>query len=142
MIKEIASKLGLMKEATGARGERQAAWFLFWRKGFTIIARNWRSPKDERDELDLVCKDGEILVFVEVKTRDSLSVVRGYDAVNVRKRKVMRRAALAYLYALHPCRRPKAVRFDVVEVSQPRSGADPEILHFENIQVLGKGFLP
>ncbi|MFA5264763.1 MAG: YraN family protein [Opitutaceae bacterium] len=142
MIRNIARVLGLRKESTGERGECLAGRFLSWKKRYAIVARNWRNPKDRREELDLVCKDGEILVFVEVKTRDSLSAVRGYDAVNARKRKVMRRAALAYLFALAPSRRPKAVRFDVVEVSQPAGGGEPQILHFENISVLGRHFLP
>ena len=35
------------------------------------MARNWRSPRDRRDEIDLVCRDGDVLVVCEVKTRSS-----------------------------------------------------------------------
>jgi putative endonuclease len=53
----------------GARGEQAAADFLKARQGYAILARNWRSPRDQRDEIDLICRDGDVLVFVEVKAR-------------------------------------------------------------------------
>ncbi len=53
----------------GEAGERVAERYLRREKGFKRIARNWRNPQDRREEIDLVMKDGEVLVFVEVKTR-------------------------------------------------------------------------
>jgi len=53
----------------GAAGEAAAADFLRRRHGFAIVARNWRSPRDRRHEIDLVARDGDVLVFVEVKAR-------------------------------------------------------------------------
>jgi Holliday junction resolvase-like predicted endonuclease len=75
----------------GARGERLAADFLQREHGFAILARNWRNPRDRREELDLVCRDGDALVFVEVKTRSSAALVTGYHAVTRRKKRVLLR---------------------------------------------------
>ena len=51
----------------GARGEQAACRYLE-NKGWSILARNWRVG---RDELDIVARDGDVLVVVEVKTRAS-----------------------------------------------------------------------
>jgi putative endonuclease len=127
-------------DSLGARGERLAARWLKRRKSFRILARNWRSPRDHRDELDLVCLDGEVLVFVEVKTRAASALVQGYDAIDERKRRVLCRAAEAYLAGLRPQHRPRTVRCDAVEIAWPAEGqpVEPEVRHFENIPVFGK----
>ena len=124
--------------ATGDRGERLAAAFL-GAKGFKIIARNWRSPRDRRDEIDLVCRDGEVLVFVEVKTRTATALVPGYHAVDRRKKDVLRRAATAYLRSLHPS--PATFRLDVVEVAT-HDDHESEVRHFENVPLFTKHFRP
>lgn len=127
------------KETPGARGERLAAEWLRREKGFSIIARNWRNPRDRREEIDLVCRDesggeGSVLVFVEVKTRAAGALVPGYYAVDARKKEVLRRAAMAYLNTLDARSRPTTWRCDVVEVALPAEGRGaPEILHFENV---------
>lgn len=127
------------KETPGARGERLAAEWLRREKGFSIIARNWRNPRDRREEIDLVCRDGEVLVFVEVKTRAADALVPGYYAVDARKKDVLRHAIAAYLKGLDARSRPTTWRCDIVEVALPtdEEGA-PEILHFENVS-LGHG---
>lgn len=125
--------------ATGAAGEQAAAAFLRTR-GLVIVTRNWRNPRDHREELDLVCRDGEALVFVEVKARAASALVPGYYAVNRRKKKVLLRACAAYLRALHPP--PATFRFDVVEVATHHDGRPPEILHFENVPLFSKHFRP
>jgi putative endonuclease len=129
----------------GAQGERAAADFLRRRKGYAIVVSNWRNPRDRRDELDLVCRDGETLVFVEVKARAAGALVPGYHAVDRRKKRVLRRTIEAYLKQLAV--RPRSFRLDVVEVALPpesaTAGAEPgdaEILHFENIPLFGKHF--
>lgn len=114
----------------GAAGEQLAADHLRRHCGFAIIARNWRNPRDVRQEIDLVCRDREVLVFVEVKTRPAAARVRGFFAVDRRKKRVLRRAIHAYLVGL---RRPPAVhRLDVVEVVLD-AGRPPEVRHFENV---------
>ena len=125
-------------EATGGMGERLAADFLAGR-GFKILARNWRSPRDRRDEIDLICREGEAVVFVEVKTRSASALVPGYYTVDTRKKKVLRRAATVYLRQLHPP--PPVFRLDVVEVTT-RGNAKPEVRHFENVPLFTKHFRP
>lgn len=124
----------------GERGEELAAAWLRRERNFVIVARNWRSPRDRRDEIDLVCRDAEVMVFVEVKARAAGAMVPGYFAVNARKKRVLRRAIEAYLAQLRE--RPQTFRFDVVEVIFPAAGADqpPEILHFENVPLFSKYF--
>jgi putative endonuclease len=92
--------------------------------GLKVLARNWRNPDDTREELDLVCKDGDVLVFVEVKARKSGSLVNGYQAVNKRKKEVLLRACRAYLGRLRPPARH--YRFDIVEVAHSASPAAVE----------------
>jgi putative endonuclease len=124
----------------GAEGERLAADWLRRERRFEIVARNWRSPRDRRHEIDLVCRDGAALVFVEVKARAAHARVAGYFAVNVRKKRLTRRAAEAYLARLRE--KPATFRFDVVEVEMPPAGAAaaPTIRHFENVPLFGKHF--
>jgi putative endonuclease len=126
----------------GDRGERLAAGYLQRELGFAIVARNWRSPHDRRDELDLVARDGDVLVFVEVKARSAGALVPGYYAVNKRKKRVVLRAARAYLAGL--AQRPRTLRFDVVEVTLPVAGAGtaPEVRHFANVPLFPKRFDP
>ncbi len=118
----------------GQRGERAAADFLRTQRGFTIVVRNWRNPRDRRDELDLVCRDGEVLVFVEVKARKAGALVPGFYAVDQRKKRVLRRTIQAYLGRLGGA--PRTYRLDVVEVALPADGSAPEILHFANIPLV------
>lgn len=125
----------------GERGERLAADWLRREKRFSIVARNWRNPADRREEIDLVARDGEVLVFVEVKARATGALVPGYHAVDARKKRVLRRAVGTYLSQLQA--KPLTFRFDIVEISH---GADakgaPEILHFENVPLFQKHYRP
>jgi len=124
----------------GERGERLAAEWLRRERDFSIVARNWRNPRDRRDEIDLVARDGEALVFIEVKTRAPGALVPGFHAVDARKKRVLRRAAEAYLAGLRD--KPLTFRLDVVEVvlTAGSSDAAAEILHFENVALFGKDF--
>jgi putative endonuclease len=132
---------GNAREESGAYGERLAADYLRREKDFRIVARNWRSPRDRRDEIDLVARDGEVLVFVEVKTRDAAALVSGYHAVDERKRDVMRRAIEAYLAGLRV--KPVTVRFDIVEVALPaKSAMKPEVRHFANSALFSRQWRP
>src|SRR5689334_23069762 len=97
----------------GERGERTAAAWLVRERGFEVIARNWSSPRDRRDEIDLVCRDAGVLVFVEVKARAAGALVSGFHAIDARKKRVLRRAVRAYLSHLRE--KPGTFRFDVVE---------------------------
>ena len=78
--------------ALGRRGERAAAAFLTGR-GFRVIGTGFLA---RRGEVDLVCRDGDRLVLVEVKTRTSDAFGAPVEAVGVRKRRAMVAAAAEY----------------------------------------------
>jgi putative endonuclease len=100
-------------EATGpygAYGERVAACFLR-RSGYRVLLRNVAVGKSE---IDLVCREGEVLAFVEVKTRRDAKYGEPSEAVDARKRAHLVRASKVYLDEL---RRPSInYRFDIAEV--------------------------
>lgn len=123
----------------GARAEQIAADWLKVHRRFQVVARNWRNPRDEREEIDLVCRDGDVLVFVEVKARSAKALVPGYYAVDARKKRVLLRAARAYLARLRP--KPQTFRCDIVEIGLPDSASTPpEVRHFENVPLFSKGY--
>lgn len=94
----------------GKWGECQAARYLR-RNGYRILLRNVRIGGGE---IDLVCRHGEALVFVEVKARRSTDHGEPAEAVDAAKRARLVRAAYAYLAELG--REDLAYRFDIVEV--------------------------
>ena len=83
-----------------------------------------------RDEIDLVARDGDELVFIEVKTRKSEDFGRPVSAVDGEKRHALSRAAIRYLKAVGQPR--VCFRFDVVEVVGSIGGTDPVVRHVEN----------
>jgi putative endonuclease len=93
------------------RGEDAAAAFLE-RVGMRIEARNWRCSSGE---LDVVARDGDDLVFVEVKTRRSERAGTAEEAVSAAKQRRVVRLARAYL-ASEDRAYQGSVRFDVVAI--------------------------
>jgi putative endonuclease len=118
----------------GAAGERAAERFLCERHGYEVVARNWRHG---RDEIDLICRDGDVMVFVEVKARSAGALVPGYYSVDRRKKKALRRVIHAFLTSLKS--RPRTFRFDIVEVELV-AGRPDQVLVFENIPLFSKGY--
>lgn len=97
--------------ALGQWGEDFAARHLK-RWGWKILRRNFRAPGG--GEVDLVCRDGDTLVFAEVKTRRSEEMGRPLDAVDTKKQHLIRQGALYWLRLLEM---PDITfRFDVIEV--------------------------
>lgn len=97
--------------ALGAWGERVAAKELR-RHGIKILYRNYRAPHG--GEVDLICRHGDMLLFVEVKTRRTEKNFRPIDAVNRSKQALIKRGALSWLQLLgNP---DISFRFDVIEV--------------------------
>jgi putative endonuclease len=109
----------------GELGERAAKKQLK-RQGLKFLTANFRTP---RGEIDLIFRDGDCLVFVEVKTRSSEEWVRPAAAVNAERRRRLTRAALDYLRLLR--NPPVKVRFDIVEVLL-RDSAVREVRHLPN----------
>lgn len=108
----------------GQAGEAIAARYLEAR-GLRIVARNLRS---RLGELDLVARDGGVLVFVEVKTRRGPSGDPPQAAVGARKQTRLARLALGYL--AREWLRDLACRFDVVAVTLDPDGGPPRVEYF------------
>ena len=109
----------------GVLGEREAKKHLK-RLGMKFLTANFRT---ERGEIDLVFRDKDCLVFVEVKTRSSEEWTRPAAAVDRERRQRLTRTGLDYLRKL---KNPKVkVRFDIVEVLLD-SGAVREVRHLPN----------
>lgn len=97
---------------TGINGEQMAEHYLC-RQGMTTIARRYRG---EDGEIDLIMKDRDTIVFVEVKCRPHGGPGAGIFAVTPAKQRRMIHAAMAFLVNQEGLDQP--VRFDVVEISQ------------------------
>lgn len=97
--------------ATGREAEERAAIMLVER-GYRILDRNYRIP---RGELDLVARDGEYLVFVEVRARRSEALGEAVETIGSSKRAALLRAARAWISAHGAHGEP--VRFDVITFS-------------------------
>src|SRR6266478_1868668 len=110
------------------RGElgEQAARTHLRRLGLKLLVANFRS---RRGEIDLVFRDEDCLVFVEVKTRSSEDWIRPAAAVNARKRRLLSQTALDYLRLIH--NPPVKIRFDIVEVLL-HDGGISEVRHLPN----------
>ena len=101
------------KDELGTRGERIAERHLV-RRGLTVLDRNWRCAQGE---IDLVLRDGEETVFVEVKTRSSVAFGHPLEAITSAKLARLRRLAAAWC-AAHPG--ADRIRIDAVAVIAPR----------------------
>lgn len=96
----------------GNYGERVAtAWLRA--QGCRILARNYRSPR--KGEVDIIARDGRLLLFIEVKTRRAGGRIRGLDAVGKDKQALIERGANSWLKRLGT--RSLPWRFDVIEVT-------------------------
>jgi putative endonuclease len=109
----------------GRLGEKAAKRQLR-RQGMKFLVANFRSP---RGEIDLVFRDRDCLVFVEVKARSSEEWGRPAAAVDAERRRRLTRAALDYLRLLR--NPPVKLRFDIVEVLV-QGEAVREVRHLPN----------
>lgn len=117
----------------GKLGERAARAHL-QAQGLKFLTANFRST---RGEIDLVFRDQDCLVFVEVKTRSSETWARPAAAVNARKKRLLSQAALDYLRLLKDPR--VKIRFDIVEVLLA-DGEVREVRHLPNTFSLSPPF--
>jgi len=114
------------KDELGRRGEELAARFLE-RAGLVVVERNWRC---RHGEIDLVAKDGDELVFVEVKTRSGLGYGHPFEAITPVKLARLRR--LAGLWCLAHAGGAASIRIDAVAVVASRSG-EPTVEHLRGV---------
>jgi putative endonuclease len=108
------------KDALGRLGEDIAARHLE-QDGFVVLERNWRC---DLGEIDIVAREGDVLVVCEVKTRSSLRYGSPFEAVTERKLHRLERLGIAWMRERGV--RPRSMRIDVVAVLRPRSG--PSVL--------------
>jgi putative endonuclease len=121
----------LSRQQLGALGERHAARMLRAR-GFRLLEANYRT---KFGELDLIARDGDTLVFVEIRTRTSEAVVTPMESVNAEKQARIARLARYYRRArrLSDCH----CRYDVVEVLATPTGTVRAVRHIENAFIEG-----
>ncbi|MEU4214669.1 YraN family protein [Actinoplanes sp. NPDC026623] len=105
------------RKAVGAYGERLAERHLR-AQGLVVLARNWRRTEGE---VDLILRDGDDVVFCEVKTRRGDRYGTPAEAIGPAKVRRLRRLAARWLAETSV--RPHGIRFDVVAVLPQRRGA-------------------
>lgn len=110
----------------GRHGEDIAASYLRAER-HVILARNFRGRR--KGEVDIVARDGNLLLFIEVKTRRAPTLIRPLDAVDKSKQTLIERGANEWLRKLRT--RDIPWRFDVIEVLL-EEGKPPVIRHIEN----------
>ena len=110
----------------GELGEEASVGYLL-EKGYLILARNFRTP---HGEIDIVAVTGDLLVFVEVKTRSSHVFAYPEESVTLRKQAYMLSAAEYYLDSAPE--KWDTWQFDVIAVETNPKG-DLQIDHFENV---------
>ena len=112
--------------AIGSYGENVAAAFLR-RHGYRVLYRNFST---DEGEIDLVCRYGDVLVFVEVRTRAGIEFGRPVETIDRRKEGALRTAAATYLEMLEDDQ--IFHRFDAVEVML-REGKIPACTLVQNV---------
>ncbi len=103
-------------DALGRRGEDLAAAHLR-DLGLVVLERNYRS---RQGEIDIIARDGDVLVICEVKTRTTEHFGHPLAAVDHRKLRRMRRVAMDWLDEREV--RPRSIRFDVIGILDSPSG--------------------
>ena len=109
----------------GKKGENLATDYLK-QQGLSIVEQNYRQ---KTGEIDIIARDGNCLVFVEVKTRNSVQYGMPYEAVTARKQMQISKTALDYLTRNKLA--DQAARFDVISIIMKKDGK-AEIEHLPN----------
>jgi len=115
-----------MKAETGKWGEREAERYLVSRQRFSIVEKNWRCPLVE---IDIVARQKDVLVFVEVKTRSPEPYLSPKFTLTLNKRRRLGRLAKLYLKQNHIT--GQRCRFDVVALIR---GSDGKVENLEYIR--------
>lgn len=113
------------KQKIGKIGEYSAVEHLLnW--GYLILERNWRF---HRAEIDIIAKRNELLIFVEVKTRQSDRFGKPEDFVSSAQRKMIIGAAARYMEKM---KHEWAVQFDVIGILVNKHGIVQRLNHYED----------
>jgi len=133
-------RMGLSKSAKGTNLRKKGGEYegivddFLAKRGYNILEKNYHGG---RGEIDLIARDGDTLVFVEVKMRKGSDFGSGLEAIDIHKRRRMATAALDYLSHLE---REENCRFDVVSIERKEAGRI-EIDHFPDAFEVGEDFL-
>ncbi len=111
----------------GTVGEQEAMHYLA-KRGYTILCRNFRVGR--MGELDLIGRDGDILCFIEVKTRSNDHFGTPAQAVTSLKQATIKRLAQVYIQRFGLYDLP--VRFDIVALMMDRKGKIQDIQLLQN----------
>lgn len=114
----------MQKNTYGKTGEIVATNYLK-KLGYQILANNY---KNILGEIDIIARDGEYIVFIEVKTRLSRAFGEPFEAIDYRKQNKIRSVATMYLKTKHTL--DSLSRFDAIEIIGDLS--DPEINHVKD----------
>ena len=109
----------------GKWGEALALEFLK-KKGYTSVAAGWRS---RFGEIDIIVKNREYVVFVEVKLRKNADFAQAREYVGYTKQRKIIKTASLWLSSHKTSLQP---RFDVIEIYAADEHSEPEIIHLEN----------
>jgi len=115
------------RQRVGRQGEEDA-YFYLRRRGYTIIARNYRSP-NHHGELDLVGWDGAVLCFIEVKTRTKRDFKPAEAAVDREKQRDLVPVAREFLRHVGD---PREFRFDVLAIYYEHESGGARFELFQN----------
>jgi putative endonuclease len=131
-IRAMTSNLrALLNRLFGDRGERTAARFLR-RRGLRVLLRGYRTS---RGEIDLIAREGDLLVFVEVKARRHGVPA---EAVTLEKQRRITLAALHFQQKYNLLE--QSSRFDIVAIVWPDDRTPPQIEHIRNaFEAVGRG---
>jgi putative endonuclease len=112
----------------GIQGEDLAHRYLK-KKGYKILERNWRNG---RYEIDIIAKDKECIVFVEVRTRQENQLCSGYDSVNQRKKQILKRGIKLYLSRMFYV---NTFRLDIISIDWIEGKDNYRLHHYENVNL-------
>ena len=115
------------RRALGTAGEHHARRYLE-AQGIRYVEANWRCPAGE---IDLIMRDGDELVFVEVKTRHGEGMGRAEEGVSWSQSRKLLRTGAIYV-ASHPDVQDLIWRIDLVAITLDRSGAVRRLSHIPN----------
>lgn len=111
----VLSTMRNLRQLLGQRGERHAAKYLK-QKGYKVVTANYRC---KYGEIDIIAKDADILIFIEVKTRTNTNFGGPAAAVDYRKQQQISKVAHHYLVTYHH-NDDVDVRFDVICILSPK----------------------
>lgn len=121
-----------IQQKHGKWGEDLAVTHIL-REGLVLLERNWRY---KRAEIDIIAREGEVLVFIEVKTRSYADFGLPEEMINKRKQKFLTDAAMAYMRSIG---HEWEIRFDILSVLG-KPGGNIDIRHFRDAFFPGLGY--